>query len=343
MKPPQAKRQLDRAIDELRRGYNISLKNKDNMVFVQAAEAALGLPGLPATLILSPARAAALGLVGPENAVAVALEKGEESLLTVLIDAPGAMLEARRARPANLLEITALELAKKTGLLPAALLRESGDEQALNLTMDEVTQALKLPPAPLMMSDPATLPLEHAEDARVVTFRDGDGLTHLAVLSGNAQNAEAPLVRLHSSCVTGDLLGSLRCDCGDQLHMALEAIGKSGAGILLYLNQEGRGIGLANKLHTYRLQDQGMDTVEANQALGFAADERDFSLAAQMLKALGVARIRLLTNNPRKQQVLEQQGITITERVPLMAIARGHNSAYLDAKRSKLGHFQNKA
>jgi GTP cyclohydrolase II len=153
-----------------------------------------------------------------------------------------------------------------------------------------------------------------------------------------APNGQPPLVRVHSECLTGDALGSLKCDCGPQLAAALEAIAAAGWGILLYLRQEGRSIGLVNKLRAYALQDQGYDTVDANLRLGFADDERDFSVAARMLEKLGQTSIRLLTNNPRKVEALAGLGIGVVERVPLKAGASQHNQAYLDTKRDRSGH-----
>jgi 3,4-dihydroxy 2-butanone 4-phosphate synthase/GTP cyclohydrolase II len=166
-----------------------------------------------------------------------------------------------------------------------------------------------------------------------------DPTPFVALTIGNVSDGEPVLVRMHSSCVTGDVLGSLRCDCGDQLHLALEKIGNEGRGCLVYIAQEGRGIGILNKLRAYELQDSGLDTVEANQALGFKADLRDYGLGAQVLKQLGVQKIRLLTNNPRKLAGLEGHDLEIVEHVPLLPPTTEHNRQYLDTKRKKLGHL----
>ncbi len=147
------------------------------------------------------------------------------------------------------------------------------------------------------------------------------------------------LCRVHSSCLTGDVLGSLRCDCGEQLHAAMEAIEKEGKGVLLYLNQEGRGIGLINKLKAYKLQEEGLDTVEANLQLGFAPDERDYGIGAQILRDLGVRKIRLLTNNPKKRAGLEGYDLQIVENVPIIIPPNPHNACYISAKKTKLGHI----
>jgi len=162
---------------------------------------------------------------------------------------------------------------------------------------------------------------------------------HLALTMGDLEAAEPALVRLHSSCVTGDLLGSLRCDCGNQMEESLRRIGEAGRGVFLYMMQEGRGIGLGNKIMSYALQDQGLDTVEANLELGFKADERDYGVGAQILADLGVKRIRLLTNNPAKQTGLVQYGIEVAERVPIEVGVNPANERYLLTKRTKLGHL----
>ena len=167
-----------------------------------------------------------------------------------------------------------------------------------------------------------------------------DGADHVALVMGRPAAEDAPLVRVHSECLTGDVFGSLRCDCGEQLRRAMERVAHAGVGVVLYMRQEGRGIGLANKLHAYALQQQqGMDTVEANEHLGFAADLRDYGIGAQILADLGLRRIRLITNNPRKVVGLEGYGLEIVERVPLVAEANEHSRAYLKTKKDKLGHL----
>ena len=186
----------------------------------------------------------------------------------------------------------------------------------------------------------AKVPLEGAENARVIAFRPDDGgIEHLAIVVGDPEPPGPALVRLHSECFTGDLIGSLKCDCGDQLRGAIQQIGKEGSGVLLYLAQEGRGIGLINKLRAYALQDQGFDTVEANQRLGFEDDERVFLAAVEMLRQLGFSKVRLLTNNPRKVSQLEDFGIEVTERVAHMFESNEHNERYLAIKAEKSGHI----
>jgi 3,4-dihydroxy 2-butanone 4-phosphate synthase/GTP cyclohydrolase II len=166
-----------------------------------------------------------------------------------------------------------------------------------------------------------------------------DGQTHLALVHGDVQGGDPVLVRVHSECLTGDVFHSKRCDCGDQLHRAMEAVTAAGRGVIVYLRQEGRGIGLANKLRAYELQEKGLDTVEANLQLGFAADQRDYGVGAQILADLGVHRLRLLTNHPRKFVALSGFGLEVVERVPLEVEPHDGNVGYLRTKREKLGHM----
>ena len=185
----------------------------------------------------------------------------------------------------------------------------------------------------------ARVPLAESRNSRVHVFREGfGGEEHYAVEIGLIDRAAPVLVRLHSACFTGDVLGSLKCDCGPQLHAAMAAM--AGGGLLLYLNQEGRGIGLANKMRAYDLQDQGFDTVEANHRLGFEDDERDFRIGAGLLRRMGIGAVRLMTNNPRKIDMMRAQGIEVAERVPLHAGITPENAAYLDVKRAKSGHLE---
>ena len=229
----------------------------------------------------------------------------------------------------------ALRLARIAGMLPAFFVRAGGTgEVALTAAdIDAHEDAIRL-----TIAARARLPVAHAEDAEIVAFRTPEGPgEHVALLIGSP-NGQPPLVRLHSECLTGDALGSLKCDCGPQLDAALKAIAASGWGILLYLRQEGRGIGLVNKLRAYALQDQGFDTVDANTRLGFAIDARDFGVAARMLDLLGQRAVRLLTNNPGKVQSLEAHGVRVVERVPHFLPTNPHNKQYLATKRDRTGH-----
>ena len=184
----------------------------------------------------------------------------------------------------------------------------------------------------------ARLPTRHGEFTATV-YTDETGAEHVAISRYDAKSDKSPLVRLHSECLTGDVLGSLRCDCGEQLDIALQRIAAEGHGVLLYLRQEGRGIGLANKIRAYELQDSGMDTVQANEHLGFPADARDYQVAADMLKLEGVGTVRLMTNNPRKVAALEEQGIAIDQRLEIIARHEPERVGYLSTKADKLGHL----
>jgi 3,4-dihydroxy 2-butanone 4-phosphate synthase / GTP cyclohydrolase II len=184
----------------------------------------------------------------------------------------------------------------------------------------------------------ASLPTEHG-DFRVIAYESGiDGETHVALVKGEIGDGENVLVRVHSKCLTGDVFHSARCDCGPQLDAAMQRIADEGRGVLLYLNQEGRGIGLANKIRAYELQDQGLDTVEANERLGFKADQRDYGIGVQILKDLGVKSMRLLSNNPRKLVGLEGYGLSVAEWLPLEIPASDFTRRYLRTKKEKLGH-----
>ncbi len=190
----------------------------------------------------------------------------------------------------------------------------------------------------LRLAADAALPSRHG-DFRVFAFESNDGSEYGAVVKGDVRDVGSVPVRLHSECFTGDVMGSLRCDCRDQLEAALNYIGKQDCGAVLYLRQEGRGIGLVNKIRAYSLQDQGLDTVQANHALGFPDDLRTYEAAIQMLQQLGIRSVQLLTNNPKKEDALKAAGIEVTERVPLRTARNPFNSNYLDTKRDKSGHL----
>ena len=235
----------------------------------------------------------------------------------------------------------ALALCKSARLLPAALVVEidtvPGDLTRLPLADLDAT----LTGAPDFREIVAgRVPMALAHAGRVHVFRSTHGAgEHVAVEIGQPPRDAPVLTRLHSACFTGDVLGSLKCDCGPQLHAALATMGEAGAGVLLYLDQEGRGIGLANKMRAYALQDQGFDTVEANHRLGFEDDERDFRIGADILRKLGFSTVRLMTNNPAKVAMMETCGLSVDERVPLAVGRNPRNSDYLDTKARKSGHI----
>jgi 3,4-dihydroxy 2-butanone 4-phosphate synthase/GTP cyclohydrolase II len=188
-----------------------------------------------------------------------------------------------------------------------------------------------------------SLPTQYGDFHLIPFVQKSNGLEHVALIKGEWSADEPVLVRVHSSCMTGDIFGSFRCDCGDQLHEAMKRIQKEGKGVLLYMNQEGRGIGLFNKMRAYKLQEQGRDTVQANTDLGFNADERDYGVGANILRMLGLGKIRLLSNNPVKRAGLEGYGLKIIENIPLEVHPNRHNKFYLETKRDKMGHFLNLA
>ena len=240
----------------------------------------------------------------------------------------------------------ALALAKSARLLPAVLVVEIPDAAAVALRHDlSLLQVAAIGPelarlSPLHAVSAARVPLSAAQAGRVHVFRPDDGgEEHYAIEIGRPDRSLPVLTRLHSACFTGDVLGSLKCDCGPQLHAALSQMGAEGAGVLLYLNQEGRGIGLANKMRAYSLQDQGFDTVEANHRLGFEDDERDFRIGADILRRMGFSAIRLMTNNPRKLDMMRGCGVNVTDRVALHVGQNPQNADYLATKSRKSGHL----
>lgn len=305
-------------------------------------------PESNAPLVISGWRAAALALANRRDAADPArpvLVKRSEWLdigtARSLADpgqdssrAPIGPLEVVALRPERE-AAAALKLARLAGLLPALWLVDS-DSGAVAIPIDSITGAI---PAVSLVAR-ARLPLEDMPETQIAAFRaSDDGEEHVALIIG-AFGGKPPLVRLHSECLTGDVFGSLKCDCGPQLKEALRLIAAAGGGVLLYLRQEGRGIGLGNKLRAYALQDRGMDTVESNLRLGFADDERDYEHAAAILRALGIGEARLLTNNPAKVEGLEAAGIHVVERVGHHMPANPHNADYLTVKREKSGHLR---
>ncbi len=236
----------------------------------------------------------------------------------------------------------ALELARIAGILPAFLVDPVGADEALQVSPADLADYAD--PAHLLIAARARLPVTATADAEIIAFRSpADTREHIALVIGSRSADKPPLVRLHSECLTGDVLGSLKCDCGPQLDGALAAMAMEattgGWGVLLYMRQEGRGIGLINKLRAYRLQDQGFDTLEANTRLGLPEEARDFPTAARMLELMNIARIRLMTNNPAKLEALAAQGVEVVEHVPHALPDNPHNIRYLATKRDRAGHL----
>ena len=340
---------LDRAIAALRAGRPVALSGQPLLALETATQAILDLldPGHEAQLLLSGPRAAALGLGNEREAadpdMPVVLQRcpwlGQDEALA-LAD-PGRDLDRAPIGPLGpaacgntALLASALELARLAGLLPALWLLSSTTDVTTSLD----AAALDAPVRAEIVAR-AALPLDDLPPSQMVAFRDpASGEDHVALVIG-AFGGEPPLVRLHSECLTGDVFGSLKCDCGPQLKEALRLLGDAGGGVLLYLRQEGRGIGLANKLRAYQLQDRGLDTVDANRRLGFADDERDYRMAAAMLRALGIDRVRLLTNNPAKLAGLEHEGIAIAGRVAHHMTTNPHNADYIATKKVRSGHL----
>ena len=354
-------RAIHRAAGELRRGTPVVLRGAEPLLAVAAETAgAAGLADMaalaagPPVLLLAPVRAAAVlrqDMDGGPPAIAVRTSGlFDPALLRSLADPAAEQIlpEPPQRVPAPALAPAAIALAKIARLLPAMLaapLRPGADTAGGTLLASDAADILSHPhreATQLVRVAEARVPLEDAPDARIVAFRAPDaGIEHLAILVGRPEHAaHPPLARLHSECFTGDLLGSLRCDCGPQLQGALRRMGREGTGVLLYLSQEGRGIGLINKLRAYTLQDRGLDTLDANRALGWGADERNFMVAATMLDALGIGAVRLLTNNPDKLAALAACGIAVTGREPLVIAANGVNDHYLATKARRFGHLR---
>ena len=238
---------------------------------------------------------------------------------------------------------TALAICKMAHLIPSAIAVNVSNQDIKGfdfIDLEKISSLILNPSSQLTEVSAANLPLQVSEASRVHVFRPQDGgEEHYAIEIGNPDREKPVLSRLHSACFTGDLIGSLKCDCGHQLKAALEAISSDGAGVLLYMNQEGRGIGLANKMRAYALQNQGFDTVEANHRLGFEDDERNFKLGAEILRLMGFKSVRLMTNNPAKVISMESAGVNVSERVALKVGSNPLNQKYLDTKAKKSGHL----
>jgi len=354
-------RAVHRAIAEARRGVPVVLAARRPLIIAPAET--VGAEGLrlidllsagQASLLLAPSRAAAvLGqeLAGTAPAIALKLARPLIDTATLKRAADPTMeqiLPDFEVVPAPEAAAAALALGKLARLLPAIVAAPvrpgwaslPAGQDLLTVAADDLLTYPLLLAASLTKVAEVAVPLDAAPDARLIAFRALDqGIEHMAILVGDPVADVAPLVRIHSECFTGDLLGSLRCDCGPQLQGAIARMAAAGGGAVLYLSQEGRGIGLINKLRAYTLQDHGLDTLDANRALGWDADERNFHIAAAMLDALGIQRIRLLTNNPDKVAAMIACGVDVVERVPHEIPANGVNDVYLATKARRFGHL----
>ncbi len=342
-----------KAIDALRRGWPIELRAEGEapltLLAIETADEARLRAFAPEgyEVLISSGRAETLTLLNqrasgnPDQPVLIERAPWFDMALATAIADPQRDLATPMKGPFRTLDnarpiatAAALQLARIAGLLPAFF--TDGIDPEVVITPDDITAHEDA--TRLSIAVRAKLPVDGAEDAEIVAFRSPESADeHVALVIGTP-NGRSPVVRLHSECLTGDVLGSLKCDCGPQLHAAIHAIEESGWGILLYLRQEGRGIGLINKLRAYALQDQGFDTVDANTRLGFAIDARDFGVAARMLTLLGQREVRLLTNNPAKVAGLEAAGVRVIERVAHFLPANPHNERYLATKRDRTGH-----
>ena len=343
-------RRAARAIDALRRGWPFRIEGADGALDLLAVESARDTALTEfgsADLLISGERAVTLKLTNQRAAATpgpVRLADGAASVAAALAIADPALDLANPlkgpfrtiASGGEAASATAMTMARHAGLLPAFFVRAAEGEAETVCSPADVTALLD--PARLEIAARPRLPVPASETAEIVAFRSPEEASdHVALIIGK-RDGNPPVVRLHSECLTGDVLGSLKCDCGPQLHAALHAMADAPWGVLLYLRQEGRGIGLVNKLRAYALQDQGYDTVDANLRLGFPVEARDFAIAGQMLALLNIPRIRLMTNNPEKVARLEREGVDVVERMPLALPTNKYNAQYLATKRDRTGH-----
>ena len=348
----RATRRVALALDALRHGWPIEV---DGVLRLLPAETGFAPEATAPRMLISAARAVTLKLANQREAAVpeapVLIRAADPFDLTharVLadpaLDLAHPMKGPFRAEPIDHAAAarTAMDLARLAGILPAYLVDPSAGGEAQVVSSGDLAEWKDT--RHLAIAARVHLPISASAEAEIVAFRSADDLReHVALVIGNQCGDTAPLVRLHSECLTGDILGSLKCDCGPQLDAALHAMAQEaeagGWGLLLYLRQEGRGIGLINKLRAYELQDQGFDTVDANTRLGLPVEARDFPVAARMLALLGVAQIRLMTNNPAKVAALEAEGVKVSERVRHQLPANPHNARYLATKRDRSGHL----
>ena len=347
-------RKAARAIDALRRGWPFRVTGADGALDLLAVESArdtalddFGANFGAGDILLSGERAVTLKLTNQRPAATpgpVRLASAVDTVAAALAIADPSLDLAHPlkgpfrtiATGGETAAAAAMTMARHAGLLPAFFVREAAADAETICTVDDV--AALLDPSRLEVAARARLPVEASETAEIIAFRSPEEASdHVALVIGK-RDGNPPVVRLHSECLTGDVLGSLKCDCGPQLHAALHAMADAPWGVLLYLRQEGRGIGLVNKLRAYALQDQGYDTVDANLRLGFPVEARDFAIAGRMLELLNIPRIRLMTNNPEKVARLQKEGVEVVERLPLALPTNKYNEQYLATKRDRTGH-----
>lgn len=349
---PSPARRVAQAVDALRHGWAIQIEGGPVLLPV---ETGLVPEASSSQMLISCARAVTLKLANQREAAVphapVLIRGGEAFDLASGLEIADPSLDLvnplkgpfqAQALAWDEQAAAALELARIAGILPAFLVAPDHAGEAHTLSASDLADYTD--PVHLMIATRARLPVSASEDAEIVAFRSSHDIReHVALVIGQRRAGRVPLVRLHSECLTGDILGSLKCDCGPQLDAALHAMAQEakqgGWGVLLYLRQEGRGIGLINKMRAYRLQDQGFDTLEANTRLGLPEEARDFPVAARMLELLSVDAIRLMTNNPGKVEALEAAGVDVTERVQHQLPANPHNARYLATKRDEAGHL----
>jgi GTP cyclohydrolase II len=342
---------VERALAEFRSGRPVLVSNQGELALAMPVDGVddarlasfrrLCAPAVPC-LVVTSQRARALGL-DANKAIAVALEDSDDASAIVGLATDASDVRALAPVPASRAAGAAIDLAKLAHRLPALLVAEApiaGDNSFPLVTVqaDAITKFRQKAIDSLAVAAEANVPLNAGIQGRFVVFRDAVGGSSVAVVVGRPDFQQPMPVRLHSACLTGDVFGSRRCDCGDQLRLALTRLDEQGGGIIIYLEQEGRGLGLANKMRTYELQDAGLDTIDANATLGFDDDERDYGVAARMLQILGCQQVRLLTNNPTKLEGLVQAGIEVVGRIPLHGPVNADNRRYLTAKAVRAGH-----
>jgi GTP cyclohydrolase II len=345
---------VERAISELRAGRPVRLGagGEDAIVIATEAVDIETLAALAAcadvALVFPEPRARHLGIQDLKgDSVALSLDGCAAGDIATLVYGVSPDLGGRVVRPASSLESTALGLVRRTFLLPSAVvMHEGGDERSaiIRVTADDVHAYDGVCVRDMRIVSRARVPLDDSVETEFLVFNTGDGLREqVALRIGRADTTRPVLTRIHSACLTGDLFASLKCDCGEQLRLAVRQIAAAGGGVLLYLDQEGRGIGLSNKIRAYALQTQGFDTIDSDAILGYGADERRYELAGRMLQCLGIDKIVLLTNNPSKIESLGRLPIRVVDHQRLLGAVNPYNCNYLTTKATRAGHLLNGA